>query len=250
MAEPLISVIMPVYNSEKHLDASVESVVAQTYNSWELIIVDDASSDGSVLLLEKYAQKDSRISLYKNDINLGVSATRNKAISYANGDWVAFLDSDDIWFPKKLELQIKVCNSKNKLCYAGALIIDSKGNETGRHISVPTQITRAELLKGNVIITSTAVVHKSVVSNFPMVQDNGIHEDFVLWSQILSVCDHAVGVCLPLAKYRLTDGSKSRNKLKSSMMTWKSYRFIGLSFGDSLRCFISYICHGARRYWL
>lgn len=251
MREPLVSVIMPVYNSEKFLDESISSVIEQTYGNWELIIVDDASTDKSILLAQKYAQGEDRIKVYKNDINLGVAATRNKAVSLAEGDWIAFLDSDDIWLPNKLQTQMSFCNGgKQKLCYSGALIIGQDSAETGKQIEVPPKITRTELLKGNDIVTSTAVVEKKILKKYPMVRDENVHEDFVLWSQILSECDQGVGVCKPLVKYRLTDGSKSRNKIKSSLMTWRSYKLMGLSCFECSRCFARYIFHGVRRYWL
>ncbi len=250
MIDPLVSVIMPVYNSEKFLDESIRSVIGQTYENWELIIVDDASTDNSILLAQKYAQSEDRIKVYMNDINLGVAATRNKAVNFSKGEWVAFLDSDDIWLPHKLQTQMGFCNGKQKLCYSGAHIIGPNSVETGRQINVPSKITKADLLRGNDIVTSSAVVEKKVLTKYSMVQDDKVHEDFVLWNQILTECDHGVGVCEPLVKYRLTNGSKSRNKIKSSLMTWRSYRLMGLSCFECSMCFVRYIFHGARRYWL
>ena len=113
--EPLVSIITPLYNCEKYIEETILSVINQTYKNWEMIIVDDCSKDKGVEIVEKYQRLDSRIKLYKNEINLGGAGTRNKCIEKAKGKYIAFLDSDDLWKKEKLEKQISFMEKNNYL---------------------------------------------------------------------------------------------------------------------------------------
>ena len=136
MKEELISIIMPTYKCGKFIEESIISVQSQTYKNWELIIVDDCSEDGTVDLVLDYQKSDDRISLYQNATNSGAAVTRNTALKNAHGRWIAFLDSDDLWEPSKLEKQIKFMKENNfAFTYHEYVEIDEQDNELGVHVS-------------------------------------------------------------------------------------------------------------------
>lgn len=103
---PLVSVIMPAYNAEKYIEEAVSSVLSQTYKNWELLILDDCSSDCTAEIAEYFASLDTRIRLLRNPQNMGVAKTRNRGFDIAKGEWIALLDSDDVWHSDKLEKQL------------------------------------------------------------------------------------------------------------------------------------------------
>ena len=130
---PLVSIIMPCYNAERYIAQSIESVLAQTYQSWELLITDDGSKDNSVKIATKYSLEDERINLLVPDEHQGIARTRNMSISRAKGRFIAFLDSDDIWYPEKLEKQINyMLDNDVAFTYSSYEIIDYQGNTKNR----------------------------------------------------------------------------------------------------------------------
>ena len=230
MIKPLISIIMPAYNSERYIRESLGSVMHQTYKNWELIVVDDGSKDKTSEIVEEAQKNDSRIKLYKNERNLGVSMTRNRAISLASGKWIAFLDSDDCWKNNKLEKQM-FCVEKNnaEFVYTGTSFIDEKSGRYRWKMKVPPSISYRKLLRQNIISCSSVLIKKNILIKHKMTRDD-IHEDFALWLNILKydlAC--AYGVQEPLLIYRISGKSKSGNKLKSIIMTYKTYLEAGLN---------------------
>ena len=164
--EPLVSIITPLYNSEKYIAETIEFVLAQTYSNWEMIIVDDCSKDNGVEIVEKYREKDKRIKLYQNEINKGVSYTRNRAIDIAQGKYIAFLDSDDLWKKEKLEKQINFMEQNNiVLSYTAYEKINEDGSKRGE-IRVPEKLDYKELLKNCLIGFLTAIYRKEELKNF------------------------------------------------------------------------------------
>uniref|UniRef100_UPI001918BCDA glycosyltransferase family 2 protein n=1 Tax=Exiguobacterium chiriqhucha TaxID=1385984 RepID=UPI001918BCDA len=144
----LVSIIMPAYNCVEHIDETIKSVKNQTYKNWELIVVDDCSTDNTVELLEDLAKNDSRITLTKSSENSGAAAARNKGIEIAQGEFIAFLDSDDIWFANKLDLQITAMVDKNiEFCCTGYNKIDEKGKDLKQKIIPAIYSDYKELLK-------------------------------------------------------------------------------------------------------
>ena len=130
MQKPLVSVIMPAYNAEKYISKAIASVQQQTIENWELIVIDDCSGDGTAEVVAGFAQADSRIRFLKNEQNSGVARTRNRGIEVCTGEYVAFLDSDDIWHPEKLECQIKCLQENNgDLSYTSYSIVDHMGKQ-------------------------------------------------------------------------------------------------------------------------
>lgn len=138
----LVSVIMPSYNTGKYIKKSIESVLAQSYKNWELIIVDDCSRDDTDKIVAKFLN-DSRIKYLKNDENKGAAFSRNRALREVKGKWVAFLDSDDLWYPEKLEKQIHFMIENNySFSYTNYEEIDSEGKKTGVKVTGPRKITK------------------------------------------------------------------------------------------------------------
>lgn len=225
----LISIITPVFNSELYLEETIISVIKQSYTNWELILIDDGSTDNSFNIMKSMEKKDNRIKVFKNDNNLGVSNTRNRGIEISEGKWIAFLDSDDSWDHLKLEKQIKVIESK-ECCFVftGSKYINEKGIPFKGIMNVPDKINYKQLRKHNVISCSSVLVTKDVFNNIKMENDD-MSEDFAVWLKILQKDIIAYGVDEPLLIYRISRNSKSGNKLKTFQMAYKVYRFIGIN---------------------
>lgn len=228
--QELISVVMPAYNSEKYIAKSIESVLNQTWSDWELIVVDDASTDQTEKIVRSYISRYPQIRLLKNKKNQGVAWSRNQGIYQARGAWIAFLDSDDCWMPEKLEKQILLSRSCAAVfLFTGSAFMDETGKLLAGHLSVPPQINYRQLLKQNVISCSSVLIRKQLILGYPM-EGNDLHEDFVTWLKILrdyNIC--AVGIDEPLLIYRINPISRSGNKKKSALMTYRVYRAVGLN---------------------
>jgi len=205
----LVSIITPVYNSKRFIESAIESVIAQSYQNWEMIIVDDASTDESLEIIQRYVNREYRIVLFSNDKNLGASESRNLAIREAKGNYIAFLDSDDIWLPNKLERQIELMEQKNiAMSYSHYETINQYGFVTGKFLA-PLKITYQDMLKTSYIGTLTTIY--SVRKLGKIYFTNIGHEDYVLKLEILKKIDYAIGVDEVLAQYRITENSLSSN---------------------------------------
>lgn len=176
--EELCSMIMPVYNSEKYIAEAIESVIKQTYKNWEIIVVNDASTDDTEKIIKSYQEKDKRIKLISLPKNQGAANARNTAIQNAKGKYIAFLDADDYWEKEKLQEQIQILqNSNADISYTAYLMID----ETGRKIkkrSVKKLLNLKDLLKENSIIFSSVVCKKESIKN-KQFKSEWYHEDYV-----------------------------------------------------------------------
>lgn len=182
---PLVSVIMPAYNSEEYISASINSVINQTYQNWELIVIDDGSKDRTIECIRNLQKGDSRICLYKNEHNIGVSKTRNKGVKIAKGEWIAFLDSDDMWSPLKLHNQLAFADGRNaEFTFTASSFIDEVGKAWAWIMEVPEVINYKELLRHNVISCSSVLMKKECIGNHIMKCDE-MHEDFAMWLDIL-----------------------------------------------------------------
>lgn len=245
--EPLVSIITPLYNSEKYIAETIESVLAQTYSNWEMIIVDDCSKDNSTKIVEEYQKKDRRIKLYRNEINKGVSYTRNRAIDLSQGKYIAFLDSDDLWKKEKLEKQIKFMEEKNVvLSYTAYEKINEDGSKRGE-VRVPDKLDYEELLKNCLIGFLTAIYRKEELKDFKFI--NSKAEDYIFWLSILKKIEYAYGINEILASYRVLNNSRSSNKIDIVKFHWKIYRKIEkLSLLRSIYYYFIYIKRGLKRY--
>ena len=246
----MISIIMPAYNSEKYIEKAILSVCRQDYIDWELIVIDDCSTDSTAEIVKKMAKSDSRIRYIKNSRNRGVAKSRNRGIASALGEWIAFLDSDDCWSSDKLSQQMN-CALQNHahFIFSGSAFMDQSGRKLQYYLRVPKKITFYELLKQNIISCSSVLIKKELLEQYPMRCSKNMHEDFAVWLQILrDTGEPAYGVNRPLLIYRITPGSKSNNKIKAACMTYRVYRYIGLSSAKSLWYWMHYSIRSLKKY--
>lgn len=227
MNESLVSVVMPAYNCEKFINQSIESVLAQTYTNWELIVVDDCSSDNTVGIVESYAEVDSRIKLFSLSRNGGPAAARNKAIEVSTGDYIAFLDSDDLWMPDKLEKQISFMeeNKYNLTATAYSQILED-GTSNGYAVYPYKKASYNKVLySGNPLGNSTVVFCAKRIGKF-YVPEIKKRNDFALWLRILKTEKYAYGIQDILSKYRIRECSVSSGKKSLIKYQWYLYRHI------------------------
>lgn len=238
----LISIVMPAYNAAQYIEQSIESVLKQSYTNWELIIVDDCSVDDTYKIVDKLCLNEERIKLFRMNENSGVAMARNFAISMSRGKYIAFLDSDDLWLPDKLEKQLNLMREKKAVISYTAYRQFSM-EKVGNLVSVPEQVTYKQLLKGNVIGCLTVMLDKERLGNLKM--KNARHEDYILWLDILKKGNIAYGLQEDLARYRKSETSLTSNKKRSALWTWQVYRqHQELSFFASIYYFIFYVCKG------
>lgn len=244
----LISIIMAAYNTEKTIEQAINSVLCQTYTNFELLVVNDCSTDRTAEWVKSIAAKDSRVRLISNVKNNGVSYTRKHGLEEAKGDWIAILDSDDAWEPEKLEKQIVLQRRTNAdLLFTGSAFMDSEGHPIDWCLHAPKEVTYRQLLKQNVLSNSSALVRKELYAKYYAIGD-GMHEDFAIWLSILKEGKKAYGVDEPLLIYRIAKSSKSGNKVKAVRMNWNTYRYVGLNLMEAIYYECWYIFNGIRKY--
>lgn len=220
---PLVSVITPLYNCSKYLEQTIQSVLSQTFQNWEMIMVDDCSTDNSVEVIQSFVEQDSRIRLIQLSENSGAAVARNTAIEAAQGRYIAFLDSDDLWLPHKLETQLQFMQDKDiAFSYSAYEKADEQGQSLGL-IGVPEKVNYDQLLKCCVIGCLTAIydTHKLGKVYMPLIRKR---QDFGLWLRLLRKVDYAYGIQQPLAQYRVRSGSISSKKSNAAAYTWRLYR--------------------------
>lgn len=237
----LVSIIMPMHNSAKYVGEAITSVIHQTYDDWELLVIDDASRDNSCDIVRKYQQQDSRIHLLINDNHTGrPSSPRNMGVKRANGRYIAFLDSDDVWFPEKLQQQVPLFeNERVAIVYSNYEKMDEEGHRANRVVKAPAFATYNVLLSGNVIGNLTGIYDRQKVGKVEFLDIH--HEDYVLWLSILKQGFIAQNTNTTTAGYRIVKGSISANKLQVLPWQWSVYRDIeGLGLLRSAYYFAHY----------
>ena len=226
--EKLVSIIMPAYNCVDYIAESIRSVQNQSYRNWELIVADDNSTDGTVDTVRSIAADDNRIHLLETDINLGPAAARNRAINSAQGDYIAFLDSDDIWFPDKLSRQISFMEQTGyDFTYTAYEKINERSEKMGIVVSAPKSVNYSSMLyRGDPIGNLTVVYDATKLGKF-YVPDIKKRNDFALWLKMMHDCKRAYGLNEVLASYRVRAGSISSTR-KSELLKyyWELYRDI------------------------
>jgi len=247
--KPLVSVIMPAYNAEKYIAEAIESVVAQSYENWELIVIDDCSADNTAEIARSFAEKDGRIRLIKNNKNIGAAETRNKGLDLAKGEYIALLDSDDVWLPEKTEKQLELAEqTEADIVYCSYAMIDENGAKIHKEYVVPESTDFDSMLEANVIGCSTAMVRAAVLKEHPF-SETYYHEDYVLWMELLRDGCAAKGLPQVLAHYRILKNSRSNNKLNSAVQRWIIYRdCFEMTMLESLRCFSAYAVNGLKKH--
>lgn len=221
----LVSIIMPAYNASKFISLSIQSVLDQSYDKFELIICDDCSNDDTRDVVTQYARVDGRIKLIVNDENIGIAGTRNRCISHASGDIIAFCDADDTWREDKLELQVtKLCAGNYSIVSSNCNLIDEFGGHLGSRVC-PEIITPKIMRFRNFIINSSAIYRRQA-HDLPFYHVK--HEDYLFW---LHISNNTSTYCCqdPLVDYRIHGNNFTRNKFKSFFWQYFVWRRRGES---------------------
>lgn len=224
MTNPLVSIITPTYNSELFISKTIKSVIDQSYNNWELLITDDFSTDKTISIVKGCSKRDDRIKLFCLSKNNGAGVARNNSIIEAKGKYIAFLDSDDLWHPKKLEIQIGYMEDNNlNFSFSSYFIIDSNGTPTGKTIKALKEVDYSKMLNNNYIGCLTAVYNADALgkTKMPLIRKR---QDWGLWLKILSKTDCAKSIDEPLAYYREGNNSLSSNKISLVKSNFEFYR--------------------------
>ncbi len=244
----MVSIITPSHNASRFISECINSVLLQTYQDWEMIIVDDLSNDNSVEIIKSFLRKDSRIKLIELDKNAGPAKARNRAIKESKGDFIAFLDADDLWKKEKLEKQLNFMKKYNlAFTYSSYDVIDEEGNYMTT-FNTKNAVTYKSLLKTCSIGCLTAIYDINKLGKIYM-PNMKKRQDYALWLDIFKRIDHAKGILEPLASYRVGQTSVSSNKFTASIWQWKIYRDIEkLNIFKSSYYFIHYVYHGLQKY--
>lgn len=244
LPRPDFSIVMPTFNSGRYVEESVQSVLAQTLKNWELLITDDGSSDNTRQLLEGLAKNDSRIKLVFNAVNCGASAVRNEAMGRAKGEYVAFLDSDDLWLPNKLAEQKKFMDKGLDFSFAPYEIVNESGQTTGKKIDcgAPSRVGYLDMLKKRATMGClTVAIRRSALANhkMPCIRQG---QDYALWLRVLKSVPFAARMDVVLAHYRNVPGSISSNKFRKAVRQWQIYRNIEkIPLGQTMWYFANYV---------
>jgi glycosyltransferase involved in cell wall biosynthesis len=233
----IVSIITPNYNSVEFIEQTIESVLAQTYQNWEMIIVDDCSTDRSYDIILKYAEKDDRIKAYSMEKNSGAALTRNKAIEFSNGDYLAFLDSDDVWFPEKLEKQLKFM-IENECDFSFTEYEHMRDDKNASLVAAKVigKLTYKKMLLHCFTGCSTVIYKQDLSKKIygPPVKNC---DDYGLFLQVLRYMHNAKGYSESLTKYRIRKGSLSKNKIDKI----KSYFDLMINY-EHINIFFVFLC--------
>ncbi|HAW5654661.1 TPA: glycosyltransferase family 2 protein [Escherichia coli] len=244
MDESKISIITPSYNSSEWIEQTYLSIKSQSYSNWEWLVTDDFSCDDTVTLLKKIRAQDPRVKVFQNEKNLGAAVSRNNSLCYAEGEFVAFIDSDDLWYPMKLQTQIEFMKENNiNFSFTPYELIDKNGVKL--HHSVDTHniqyVTYYDMLRKKATLgCSTVMLRTSAFDDIsmPLIRTG---QDYALWLRLLKSGEKAYKLDQILTQYRILPTSISRNKIKKAKRQWAIYREIeALSLTESLVCFCFY----------
>lgn len=234
----LVSVIVPVYNAEKFIREAMDSVRAQTYESWELLLVEDGSSDGSADVITDYIaeMQETRIRLIRQPSNQGAARARNRGVREAAGRYIAYLDADDLWMPEKLEHEIQFMEKKNAaFAFTGYEFADEHGVGLGKVVRVPETLVYRQALSNTTIFTTTVMFDTAKISKDLLEMPEIKSEDTALWWRILRSGYTAYGLDENLVRYRRAGRTLSSNKLRAIRRIWNLYRKAeGLNFARSI----------------
>lgn len=245
----LISIITPCHNSEATLAETINSVIGQSYPHWELLLVNDGSTDGTERIATEYAARDKRIKYMKTDAPSGSpSKPRNIGLEIAKGKYIAFLDADDLWLPGKLVTQLLFFEKhKCKVVYSYYEKMDADGTRNGRIVRTRDKCDYSRLLRSNHIPCLTAIFERSILGDTRFRQIS--QEDFCFWLDLLRK-GHVAYNCMEVtALYRIMEHSRSSNKLNMFMGFWNVIRkFQHVSFIKSCFYMMTYTVLGLRRF--
>ncbi len=250
-ADGLVSVIMPIYNAEKYLVQTLDSIFSQNYKNIEIVLVDDCSKDRSTEIILEQIKTHPEIVYYIQEKNMGAGAARNKALELAKGQYVAFLDSDDIWMPNKISRQVALMETKKTpFSYTAIEMMDEHGETIKKKRNIKETCNYKYLLHNTIIATSSVVIDRSVLGDFRMPLRRG-GQDYATWLLLLRGGTVAHGINEALVRYRVASGSLSSNKLKSVKQVWEiqtqDERISKLSASFNVMCFC---CNAIKKYFL
>ncbi|HDY7922009.1 TPA: glycosyltransferase family 2 protein [Vibrio vulnificus] len=244
MNNPLVSIITPAYNCQNSFYETYISVVSQSYCKWEWIITEDHSVDETYSYLLKLSITDNRIKILRNSKNEGAAISRNNSISHSNGDFLAFIDSDDVWLPNKLESQVEFMIANNiDFSFTAYELIDEGGNKLNKTIDTHhnAPLSYADMLKKKATLgCSTVMLKKSsfVDLDMPLLRTG---QDYALWLKLLKTGVDAYPITDVFTQYRILPNSISRNKYKKAKRQWEIYRSVeNLALIESIICFCFY----------
>ena len=248
-AEPLVSIITPVYKCEKFIEETIKCVLNQTYKNWELLLVDDCTPDDSARIIKKYVKKDKRIKYFKLKENSGAAVARNKALEESKGRFIAYLDADDLWTTDKLDEQISFMLDNN---YAFTCTDYEKIDEEGsslKKVKIPSKVDYNLFLRNTIIQTVGVMVDTKFTGKELLVMPNiRRRQDAATWCQLLKNGYDCYEVPEKLSYYRVVSNSLSSNKFKAVKMNWYWYRKIEkLSMCQTCYCFIGYAFNAVKK---
>ena len=244
----MISIVIPVHNAERFIEETVSSVKAQTYEDWELLLVENGSTDRSPEICRSLSEGDSRIRVVECN-GSGAAAARNTGTISARGRYQCFLDADDIWLSTKLEKELALCEEKQAaFVFTGYEFADEKAHGTGKVVRVPKTISYREALGNTTIFTSTVMFDRNILPMHLMLMPKVDSEDTATWWQILKAGYIGYGLDEPLTIYRRSANTLSSNKLEALKRTWNLYRKVeGFGVVKSLYYFVKYAVRAALR---
>ena len=249
MGSDLVSIIVPVFNAEAFVSETIESILKQSYRNWELIIINDCSTDNSVKIIKKYLKNDKRIKLLNNKINSKAAISRNNGIMEAKGRYICFIDADDLWDKEKIIKQVRFMKKeKCAFSFTGYEFADKRGNPNGKKVFVPNKINYKHALKNTTIWTSTVMFDMNLLSKRDIFMPDVRSEDTACWWKVLKKIDYAYGLNEILSFYRRSSGTLSSNKFIAIKRIWNLYRNVErLSVIKSSYYFVNYAINAISR---
>lgn len=248
--QDLVSIITPAYNCEEFISETIDSVLEQTYSNWEMIIVNDKSTDNTECIIKSYLEKEQRIKLINLEINSGVAKARNTALKAANGRYIAFLDSDDCWKKDKLKKQLDFMKKHHyALSYTSFEYINDNGEKTLKKVGIPLHQSYKKGLKNTAIGCLTVIVDRNIVGHFEMPHlRHG--EDHFTWLEIMKRGYFAYGLDESLALYRISNNSLSSNKVKALKYQWSNYRdYEKIPIIPCIYYFLCYVFNASKKHF-
>ena len=239
-----VSIVTATYNSAEYIEDTYSSIAAQTFSDWEWIITDDASSDNTCEIIRRFSSHDSRVKLLVQSSNQGAARARNASLQAASGDFIAFIDSDDLWDPFKLEKQLAFMASNIDFCFTSYALVSANGRRLGKFVDTDAAASLGyhDLLKKVATVGCSTVMLRRNAFPRILMPDLRTGQDYALWLHLLrSTTSRAYLLNETLSSYRIRPGSISRNKFKKALRQWEIYRDLeSLSFFYAFYCFVHY----------
>lgn len=246
-----VSVILPIYNCDKYVKHTIASLLSQDYKNWELLVVDDASTDNSLAEVQRFAAEDERIKVFHQPQNVGVSECRNFALTKATGRYVAFIDADDLWSKQKLSKQIIFMRKHHAgLSHTAVSFINERGELLPRgHTPVDECVDMKHYMKTSQILMSTVMIDRERIPDIEFPHDRKLCEDARLWMKYLRRGEKFYGLNEVLMLYRVRPNQLSRRKDKMALAAFKRYMTEEtLSYAERISCYLHYACNAPKKW--